>query len=1212
MRTKLFKHNIKSYSSRVTLEQLEERIVLDASVPATSLDNPDNAPETQVEQNPGNSNAPEAQSAPTQAAAEASNSNNPVGQIFNSDVNHVLVSSDLEVVETLAPESVRAIVVSSDIQDRNDLLGAIQDNVITITYDAGTSNPESILSAIQSALSGRVVDSIGFVSHDNGAGAFNLSDGLSVSLASLSADPSIQNFWSSVGQFVRQDGRIDILACDVASTPEGLQLVSQIESLSGRNVAASSDLTGNPDFGGNWELETDKVSLVPTYFDPDEILKFDGRLATFNLNGVNQSGLTYTEGATIDLDPENNISLTVNQNYTATLQLNDFSNAGSLFSLVGGSNVGSYDPITGIWSFTGTRTQVQNALRGASFDPNDDYDQPVNITLTVTENSAGDGAVTSRTQNISIDVTPLPDPPTLDIADNSFIFTVGKTDPVQLGAGNNITVNDPDTGDILTARLSWNKLAGSLNSNQGADGDGVHEFIGNKAAVNAFLGSLEFVPKAGWGKDTNLTISLKDSDGADFDVTKEILLQKNYQTTVEIPANLNATRSYIEGYDHVFLPALKIVDADANETVTVRLTLDNLDAGYLTSKANYSKDAIYNPATGVWEYTGTVSKVNTMLGRVVFVPGYDNDNDVDSHISVQITDGKSTPVTGNITLDITPVNDQPEFLVKPPDVISYAENSPTVPLGPIVITDPDTGENDLTATVKVYDINTGGLHSNAGGAYSVVKINGQWVGVWSVTGNQSAVNNALAGLVFIPSVDNDDHTTLSVEITDHGDNTVTRKEYFSLHVIPAPGQNDAVEANFFINGATKPLSFSPTVEYKEDFSNIYLPAIVVSDDDPGDKISATFTLTSSGIPSTDVRDIVGYIESYGGAKPLNYLGNGVWELKNLSVEQMNYALGHLKFQPDDYNDHNANLNISITDGNGPNVEGNIFLKVKPVNDQPVFTDTPDKVIMFNEGGPAFVLKTVKNGVDHFFEVNDPDTNEKLTATITLADTASGSFISDYNFGGPKSIVSNAQGIWTITNKTVEEVNLALENLKFVPDADNEQDSWFSVEVRDGGENGTFTQYREFTLAVNPTNDQVEVNNPAAIAYANMNSPSKTELALPDIKVSDKDTNEIVKATFTVNIGPEYASLTRFSGITDNLYDSVSGQWVYEGSIQNLNAAIKDLKFVREDGFLIPPGSVLLGGGTSISVTIEDGLENGKLPIEGVIYIADNHSFWELI
>ncbi len=1206
MRTKLFKNKIKSYSSRVTLEQLEERIVLDASVPATALDNPENAPETQVEQNPGNSNAPVAQTAPTEAAAEALNSNNPVSQIFNGDTHNVLVSNDLATVESLAPEPVRAIVVSSDIQDRDDLIGAIQGNVITISYDAGASNAGTILSAIQSALAGRVVDSIGFVSHENGAGAFNLTNGLSVSLESLSADSSLQGFWSSVGQFVKQDGRIDILACDVASSPEGLQLVSQIESLSGRNVAASSDLTGNPEFGGNWELETDRIALVPAYFDPDEILKFDGRLAAFNLNGVNESGLTYTEGSTIDLDPENNIQLSSTQNYTATLQLNDFANAGSLFS---GS--GSYDPSTGIWSFTGSKTQVQNALRAASFDPNDDYDQPVNITLIVTENTTGDGVEYSQTRNINLGVVQTPDPPTLNIADNSFVFTVGDTDPVEVGAGSNITVSDPDTGDTLTARLTWDKLAGSLVFNGGSDNDGSHEFTGNQDDVNAFLNSVAFAPKAGWGKDTKLTVSVKDSDGSGFDVTRDILLQKNFQTTVEIPSNLNATRSYVEGYDHVFLPALKILDKDANEQVTVKLTLDNLEAGFLTSKSNYSKDAIYDPATGVWQYTGTVTKVNSMLGKVVFVPGYDNDNDVDSHIAVEITDGKSDPVTGTITLDITPVNDQPEFLVKPSNVINYNENSPSVLLGPIQITDPDTGENDITATVKLYDISTGSLDSSTGGSYSPIKINGQWVGVWSVTGTVGEVNTALNGLRFIPSPDNDSDSSLSVEITDHGDNTVIRKEYFSLNVIPAPGQNDPVEASFHINGASKPLSFMPTVEYKEAFTNIYLPTIVVSDDDPGDKVSATFTLTSSGIPPSAMHDVVGYIESYGGAKPLNYLGNGVWELKNLSVEHMNYALGHLKFQPDYYNDHNAVLHVDITDGNGT-IGGDIMLKVKPVNDQPVFTDTPDSVIKYNEDAPAFALKSVKNGVDHFLQVDDPDTNEKLTATITLDDKTSGSFISDYNFGGPKSIVSNAQGIWTITNKTVEEVNLALQNLKFVPDADNEQDSWFSVQVRDGGENGTFTQYREFTLDVKPNNDQVQVNNPADVTYANMNSPLKTELALPDLKVSDKDANEIVKATFSVNIGPEYASLTRFSGLQDNLYNSVSGEWVYEGSLQNLNAAIKDLKFVREDGFLIPPGDFLSGGGTSISVKIEDGLENGTLPIEGIIYIAENRSFWELI
>ena len=77
MKKKWFGRKVKSYSSRITLEQLEERIVLDASVPATSVDNPDNPDNTQVEQQAQQANTPDAQNAPTQAAADVATSSDP-------------------------------------------------------------------------------------------------------------------------------------------------------------------------------------------------------------------------------------------------------------------------------------------------------------------------------------------------------------------------------------------------------------------------------------------------------------------------------------------------------------------------------------------------------------------------------------------------------------------------------------------------------------------------------------------------------------------------------------------------------------------------------------------------------------------------------------------------------------------------------------------------------------------------------------------------------------------------------------------------------------------------------------------------------------------------------------------------------------------------------------------------------------------------------
>lgn len=1239
MKKKWFGNKAKSYSSRITLEQLEERIVLDASVPATSVDNPENPDNAQVEQQAQQTGGPEAQNAPTQAAADAAAANDPLGQIFNNDAAQVIVSSDMATVESLSPQPLRAVVVSSDINDGADLVSAIKDNVVTIAYDAATANSETILSSIEAALAGRTVDSIAFVSHDEGPGAFSLTDNLSVSFSSLASDATLQNFWHAVGQFVKQDGRIDIAACDVASSEDGLELVAQIEALSGRNVAASSDPTGNADFGANWELETDGVSLLDTYLDANAILNFDGRLQTFTVSGVNETGLRSIEGAAIDLDPDNNITLSVAQNYTATLQIQDYDDLGSISSVVSGLTKGSFDSDTGIWTMTGNKTNLQNALRAATFTPDvSNYDLPMHITLTVQEN-ANDELPAPIVNTVVKTIALNSDPATLSIADNSFVFTAFAGDPIAIGADSNIVVNDPDTGDILTARLTWNRLAGDVEWSGGTETDGSLDFTGDKDTVNDLLESVVFVPDAGWGTNTNITVSVKDSDGATFDASQVISLKKNIQTRVEtwdteesdwvaFNQSVPYERVYIEGYQKDFLPTLKILDNDLNEIVSVTLTLDDATTGYLTSKTDYSRDSALRyqetnvdadpELEGVWTYSGTVANANSILGKVVFVPY--GDNDVDSSVSVRITDGDSTPVTGTINYVVVARNDQPEFVALPGDdsgVIEYDENTGPVSLAGIEINDPDTGESDLTVSVTLYEPDNGNFGLDGWTSSGIVTnkmVDG--LRVWSVTGTEVQVNETLDHLHFIPVSDNDLDSTISVEVTDHADNTVIRKEYLTLDVIPVEGETDPVQAGFYIAGEMKPSTFVPTVSYEEGYENVWLPQIIVTDDDPGDIFTVTFTLTNTDsrvtIAPEDVKDVIGYVETYDDARTLSFEGDGVWKLEDVNLNKLNEALGHLRFQPGYDNDHNANLNIEIVDSGGTSVTADVILKVKGKNDQPVFIDTPDPdaPIVYDEDALAVAIKTGS----HYLQVNDIDTAETLTAVVTLSDTSTGKFTSQYTFGGvTKTINSNVYGIWTIKNKTVAEVNEALEHLSFIPKANNEKTSWFSVEVKDGGENSTVTQYREFYLQVTPKNDQVTVSTaPLTVSYG-PSMATMTALALPDIKVSDIDANEQVKATFTVNMGPEAASLSRFSATVPDSYaykveDGV-GTWTYSGTVAQLNAAIKDLKFIPEDEF--PAG---FAGITSLSVKIEDGLENGTVAKEGVVWIdyGTKTSWWDLL
>ncbi len=136
-------------------------------------------------------------------------------------------------------------------------------------------------------------------------------------------------------------------------------------------------------------------------------------------------------------------------------------------------------------------------------------------------------------------------------------------------------------------------------------------------------------------------------------------------------------------------------------------------------------------------------------------------NEVDTTIGVDIDDGdedNSGPLTGTITLDVTPINDPPTA-TNLSSTSAYNEGDPTVAITDIVVSDVDTGEV-ITATLTLVDTASGSLSANDGASYSPV------TGVWSITGTVAQVNTALANLTFTPNADNDLDTSIAVVIDD--------------------------------------------------------------------------------------------------------------------------------------------------------------------------------------------------------------------------------------------------------------------------------------------------------------------------------------------------------------------------------------------------------------------------------------------------------------
>ena len=309
-------------------------------------------------------------------------------------------------------------------------------------------------------------------------------------------------------------------------------------------------------------------------------------------------------------------------------------------------------------------------------------------------------------------------------------------------------------------------------------------------------------------------------------------------------------------------PATVVADIDANETITVTMTLADPDTGSLGSAAGGAY------ASPTWSITDSVANVNAALADLQFTPAADNDRD--TAIDVRIFDGGengTTAVAGTITLDVTPVNDQ---LSAAPTTftVAYTED-PAGPVdvdGPTVVSDADTGET-ITVTMTLADPGTGSLGSAAGGVYAAP--------TWSITDTLANVNAALADLQFTPALNNDQDTTIAVSIADgNEDGTAAVTGTITLDVTPV---NDQLTA--------APISY--TVTYPEDPAgpvDVDGPT-VVSDVDTGETVTATLTLADPAAVSLSANDGAAYTA-----------GTGVWTISD-TLANVNTALAGLQLSP---------------------------------------------------------------------------------------------------------------------------------------------------------------------------------------------------------------------------------------------------------------------------------------------------------------------------
>ena len=189
------------------------------------------------------------------------------------------------------------LLVSDKVQQNHALADASKRGIEIIYLQTEEMSLKDILSRIKRRLAGRKAASIGFAVHDFGEGKFYLTGSQTISLGSTLRNKTQQQFWQDLGEFIAEEGRIDLFTCDLARNEAGMMLVNELQKLSGRKVAASDNKTGNPEAGGDWVLETADLDIKDIYFNANRLSSYQGLLTSHERKIITDS---YYMGYSID------------------------------------------------------------------------------------------------------------------------------------------------------------------------------------------------------------------------------------------------------------------------------------------------------------------------------------------------------------------------------------------------------------------------------------------------------------------------------------------------------------------------------------------------------------------------------------------------------------------------------------------------------------------------------------------------------------------------------------------------------------------------------------------------------------------------------------------------------------------------------------------------------------------------------------------------
>ncbi|HEY9736732.1 MAG TPA: DUF4347 domain-containing protein, partial [Trichocoleus sp.] len=210
-----------------------------------------------------------------------------------------------------APNPQHLIFIDAAVDDYQSLLPGLIEGAEVIVLDSDQNGIEQITSALAQRSD---IASVQILSHGS-------EGSLSLGNTQLNAD-NVNDYSTQLAQWrsaLTEEADILLLGCNVAVGEHGQAFVQQLSQITGADVAASDDLTGNSDQGGDWALEF-AAGLIdaPLALQMEALQAYESVLVDFSVGTTEQLRQAIVTARNNGIETRDRIFLTNNISVATT------------------------------------------------------------------------------------------------------------------------------------------------------------------------------------------------------------------------------------------------------------------------------------------------------------------------------------------------------------------------------------------------------------------------------------------------------------------------------------------------------------------------------------------------------------------------------------------------------------------------------------------------------------------------------------------------------------------------------------------------------------------------------------------------------------------------------------------------------------------------------------------------------------------------------